>query len=443
MTLLDASFKGVKFDVMDVSDDISRDVQSHSYPYIDGADQEDLGRQARQISMTAVFWGDFYEVELNRFLTVLDERGAGELVHPVFGVFPQMQLTNHKVQHKADDVDYCTVSLQFVEHQDSNPFFALSGVLQALETLGIDVRDFMDQVITVFHGAMSFYRQGNTLIERVEGVKNLFTSYLMRVKRFFATNKSSGSSAHSLVAWQSNQTATVRDGDAMLETDFLSHADVILQPRAFFADLQSVIEEAIPIEKALLMYVQRNIEVKDDGLLFSNWLAVMRSAEKAEKLLQDVAKSPAVTIDDTLLLDAIVAAVISKTIIDNAIAVLELAQEQKLFSPQQIEKIVNDVRNSINACISKQRRAFEADKSRPITEGLKTIAYKLQDTALKILEVRPPLVAYEVVSDGNLHLLAHHLYSDSTRADEILRLNPSIKNPNFIHAGEVLYVYAE
>ncbi len=443
VTLLDASFKGVKFDVMDVSDEASRDVQAHYYPYIDGADQEDLGRQARQIAMTAVFWGDFYEVELSRFLEVLNDRGAGELVHPVFGVFPKMQLTHHKVQHKADDVDYCTVSLQFVEHQDSNPFFALEGALQALEALGVDARNIVDQVAVLFHAAMSFYRQGTAVIERVEGIRHLFTTYLMKVKRFFATNKSTGSYVNVFSQGQPEQMNRSVMVDSGLNTDFLSRADVIEQPRAFVADLKSVIDEAISTSEMVSAYAQGDFNTADDRVIFSSWLSVMQATEQAERLLQEEQKLSRVMPKDILLLESVVSTLIVKAVVDYAIALLEVAQEQKLLSPQQIEKIVNDARNSINTCMVRLRRTFEIDESRPITERLKTIAYKLQETALKILEVRPPLVAHEVTMDENLHLLAHRLYADSTRADEILRLNPSIQHPNFIQTGEILYVYAE
>ena len=113
-TLQEASFRGVKFDVINTSDEVSRDVQEHLFPYVDGADQEDLGRKARHISMTAVFTGMLYEHQLNVFLNALDEKGSGELVHPVFGLMPQMQLLNYRVEHDADNFDFESVAVTWV-----------------------------------------------------------------------------------------------------------------------------------------------------------------------------------------------------------------------------------------------------------------------------------------------------------------------------------------
>ncbi|MGV4146288.1 DNA circularization protein, partial [Citrobacter freundii] len=44
--------------------------------------------------------------------------------------------------------------------------------------------------------------------------------------------------------------------------------------------------------------------------------------------------------------------------------------------------------------------------------------------------------------DTNLHLLAHLWYEDYTRATELLRLNPTLRNPNNIKAGDVLNAYS-
>jgi len=54
--LQDASFRGVKFDVARTRDGRQKATASHEYPYLDGADVEDLGGRARHFSMTAVFW---------------------------------------------------------------------------------------------------------------------------------------------------------------------------------------------------------------------------------------------------------------------------------------------------------------------------------------------------------------------------------------------------
>jgi prophage DNA circulation protein len=52
------------------------------------------------------------------------------------------------------------------------------------------------------------------------------------------------------------------------------------------------------------------------------------------------------------------------------------------------------------------------------------------------------MVATTVTSPCNLHLLAHRLYGDYTRAEELARLNPGIRNPNFLARGQIVRRYA-
>ena len=42
---------------------------------------------------------------------------------------------------------------------------------------------------------------------------------------------------------------------------------------------------------------------------------------------------------------------------------------------------------------------------------------------------------------GTVQQIAHAFYSDYKRADELLRLNPQVRYPNYIEQGEVLNSY--
>uniref|UniRef100_UPI00301BF033 DNA circularization N-terminal domain-containing protein n=1 Tax=Serratia fonticola TaxID=47917 RepID=UPI00301BF033 len=103
--LLDASFRGVTFDCIDTRDTLSRDVAEYRYPYREGADVEDLGGKPDNIRMTAIFFGDDYETHLQAFIKVVNTPGSGELVHPVFGSYPKVQLLECGIFHRAEDVD--------------------------------------------------------------------------------------------------------------------------------------------------------------------------------------------------------------------------------------------------------------------------------------------------------------------------------------------------
>ena len=122
-TLLDASFRGVRFDVASIGDDIERAVAVHSYPFTDGGDPEDLGREPRRISLKALFYGDDYERALQTFIAAIDTPGAGTLIHPLFGSI-RAQFTRAHIEHREDQPDFCEVQLDFVEAALGEPVFS-------------------------------------------------------------------------------------------------------------------------------------------------------------------------------------------------------------------------------------------------------------------------------------------------------------------------------
>ncbi|EFQ7760197.1 hypothetical protein H0D82_000406 [Salmonella enterica] len=125
------------------------------------------------------------------------------------------------------------------------------------------------------------------------------------------------------------------------------------------------------------------------------------------------------------------------------------------LSQQDLESVANDVRGFIQTAITGTRENYREATARlsedaqplgllwrPVVEDLKASAYTVQVMAEAIMATRPPLTWRTVRQDGNLHLLAHTWYQDYTRAAELLRLNPQIRDPNDIRRGDVISAYA-
>ncbi|WP_228723029.1 DNA circularization N-terminal domain-containing protein [Limnobaculum xujianqingii] len=141
--MLDASFRGVRFDVIQTRDSVSRSVAVHEYPYQDGGDVEDLGRQPRNSRMTALFWGDTYEQQLQAFIVALDTYGSAELIHPIFGSMPNMQCIEYGIDHTADNVDHCYVELVFLEATPATRFLCKSSLCQNWTKYAIKFRGYL------------------------------------------------------------------------------------------------------------------------------------------------------------------------------------------------------------------------------------------------------------------------------------------------------------
>lgn len=109
-----ASFRGARFQVE--VDDLSagRRVQVHEYPQRDKPFTEDLGRATREISLTAFVIGDNYIAERDALLKVVEEAGAGTLIHPWYGS-QQVVVKECRVSHSNREGGMARFNLSFVE----------------------------------------------------------------------------------------------------------------------------------------------------------------------------------------------------------------------------------------------------------------------------------------------------------------------------------------
>ncbi|HCA0321970.1 TPA: hypothetical protein MNI86_005677 [Klebsiella pneumoniae] len=126
------------------------------------------------------------------------------------------------------------------------------------------------------------------------------------------------------------------------------------------------------------------------------------------------------------------------------------------LSPDDISLITGDARRAVQNAIDSVRGTWAAEMEtvsssttsialeyEPVINGLRDTALSLQSMATVLIQARPPLIQRTVASATNLHLLAHLWYGDYSRATELKLLNPSLRDPNNIIAGDVLNGYAE
>lgn len=83
--LLPASFRGVPFHVDRATVPVGRAVQLHEYPKKDEPLAEDMGRVSRVHKLTAFVVGEDAFARRNKLLEALEKGGAGDLVHPFLG----------------------------------------------------------------------------------------------------------------------------------------------------------------------------------------------------------------------------------------------------------------------------------------------------------------------------------------------------------------------
>ncbi|XWJ89571.1 DNA circularization protein [Phytobacter ursingii] len=431
--LQDASFRGVGFDIINTRDSVQRDIAQHEYPYKNGANIEDLGEKPRSLQCQAVFFGDDYETRMQAFIAALDKRGQGELIHPVFGSMPDMQCYVYQVNHEADNPDYCTIDIQFLQSELDVEFYA---------------RDWpLSQADAIFNKAQAILDNASALLENAMKPLRTLRSYMARVKALGVTAL--------------NMVAVLRSDI----TGFISSTtDFVNFPGAFLTDLQSALG---------LQSTAASSSVSSDSVVYSStpavvmadWAAIKTQADSVAALPASlVTGEEAATVDmpanvttvDVRELTAAARIAVAIELSQQAADLLSDETVAAALSPDDISLITGDARQSVQNAIDAVRETWASEMETvssaetaialqylPVVDGLRDMALSLQVMAQALINARPPLIQRTVTSATNLHLLAHLWYGDYTRAVELKRLNPSLRDPNNINQGDVLNGYAE
>lgn len=114
ISLLPASWRGASFGVRTTGWRTGRRVVTHQYPFRDLPYSEDLGREARHLSFSGFVVGDDAAFQASALLNACEQKGAGELIHPIYGSY-QQQLVSVETEERWDNGRVVEFRFQFVE----------------------------------------------------------------------------------------------------------------------------------------------------------------------------------------------------------------------------------------------------------------------------------------------------------------------------------------
>jgi prophage DNA circulation protein len=417
-TLLPASFRGIQFEVISTGDDIERAVVAHEYPYVDGANVEDLGRNARRISITAVFFGDDYEVQLQQLMGALDQPGAGELIHPVFGSI-NAQFVRSNIPHEAALPDQTHVTLEFLESRVAAPLFDRMLPLQQVEAVNMAADAVLDAASARF--AADIARAQNLPALLRDQLSSDLVGALDKMRGYSDLALAARNAVSSGAYYLSNPTSFVDE----LSGGLVSRVKALMSP----VDL-------------LVNYAGAGASGAASGYMRGGLGTVWTvPRDNLQQPLLVVSDRRAATPPQPFLV-AHVDLQVAIAVASCAAAVFGKGLDDAVMTPGDIENIAGDTRTILAGVIDKIRTTFpDIVESRPLTEALKALALAVTDAAEKLISLHPPLTTRVVDTPGNLQLLAHLWYGDFHRADELLRLNPEVRNPNMVAGGTTLRCY--
>lgn len=389
--LQDASYRGVLFECASIKDAVSKSQAAHQAPYSNKATIEDLGKDPRRITLNAIITGENYKGELDNLRIALDETGIGELIHPIDGLC-NASVLSYSVDYDAENVDTCFIFIEFmlgedVEYQIFNPIDAPTEI----DALSITEDPFSKL---------------KTALEKIQALdNNKFVQFVNRIRTGIQN-------ARSILGIVKNA------------------IENILDPAWITALVDDVTQ---------LVTFDTNISA------ISKWRDVFHRTNRLTGLF-DQEDSP--ELKQTWRAVQIAITVASAQVIVEQVRT-QIAEQQNQASivttltPIDLAVIRQNTRELIQATIDTERNEtdliFEAVEQ---IQLLKTFADQVHLQIQELIETRPPLSTVVVPTHCTLHWLAHYLYTDMTRANEILYLNPSLQNPALLQRGMELTVYA-
>lgn len=399
-TYLEARFRGIVFDLISTGEEVARATVAHSYPFRDGAEIEDLGLQAIRHSVRATLFGINADRQLQQLKDALDLPGAGELVHPVYGLLTVV-VDGYRPAFDADNTDSVSLDITFIESAPRTSFFDLAIPEAKIDALATATNEVFTQASTAY------------------------TKSLRDILAVANNNRLT-----QLLATISQTMAQVAQISSTVQNTAQSYLDM---PASLMSDLNSMMSALVP-----------HVGSTSSGQVSVQHFSVAQSQLAVATAVTPLASgTPAVVQQDAALLTVNAQLVGALTLAQAAQVVLaaELAQPQA--TPIQIEAMANTVRGSLQVQIDALAALYPLELSRPIIESLKNTALLVQYAAQLVIETRPPLLTRPAPVAGNLRLIAHALYADHTRAPELARLNTAIRQPNFIQQGDALNAFAK
>lgn len=158
-----ASFRGVEFFISSAQGEIGRRYAIHEFPQRDFPIAEDLGRKARQFTLSCYIIGENYFDDRNALIEAIELPGPGKLVHPYLGVFNAVVL-NSSFTEATNEGRVARFNITFQEQVET----VLTASGPDPETKVYRKRqDFLDSALAFFEDAYDIAQQPVQVVQNV------------------------------------------------------------------------------------------------------------------------------------------------------------------------------------------------------------------------------------------------------------------------------------
>jgi len=113
---MDTAYLGpLALHVIEIRDDIGRDLVELRYPERDGAEQADVGRAPWKGTLRIGFIGEFWRTSFDRLKQMAETEGAYTFTHPVTSARYNVRIVRFQPTHSPQILNGAVATLQLVE----------------------------------------------------------------------------------------------------------------------------------------------------------------------------------------------------------------------------------------------------------------------------------------------------------------------------------------
>ena len=394
-----ASFRGIGFEVLSTSDSNGKEVVEHKRAFENGGDLEDMGTQGRQVNISAIFYGQHFDKQLQDLIEALEMPGEGVLVHPILGRMPTMIATSWSIRAEAEQVNYVALDLTFRESSSSTPL----------------IFAFEDE-----------------LVEQAEELEGITDGYSLSLTDAFALWLDIKLNSNlAIIAALFGVGVAIWQAFKWQKQHKYNHK----QYRVVASDIVSDIN--IGLKAELDTGNQGGLSAKQR---FDNMLS---TAKQLQQIPDNLVNGKGETPKSGHRLQRITAEQMypSKLLVNLAVAsaatqlTAHLIEHDDDLNAVELAHINNQVRLLIADTLHKLRGVTEQSmytQNSQLAENLRQMAHVFIALVAAAINQKPPLIVRKAEFDGTVHQFAHEFYADIARAPELIKLNPHMTHPSFI-----------
>lgn len=438
------SFRGVSFHLKSSSSTGGRRTVLNEFPLRDTPMTEDMGRRARQFSLTLTVIGPDYMAQRDRLIEALETAGPGTLMHPFRGEMQVAVLGDYSCEESTDLGGLARISVTFVESGDTlrpdNQLVQGSLGNAAADALQLDaLAEFAatfgvtDWASYVAEGAIASLQVATRAIHSAGGLLETGGTFGQLYSRLT-------SSLQQLILSPGNLASSLLGLVRGLSGGSSNPLQVLSAQMSLF----SLGSRAKPVAGSTVYRTPARAQME------ANQAAVYRLIERAavaEAVRLAVSKparaatastSASTTMTGTAATDTAVplggssAAILTSSLASSATA--ETLHRVAGIAFDNRDQAVQ-IRDQLLKELDRQQLAASAERYRPLAQLSAELVREMNRTAANLV----PLTRVTPATTLPALLLAHRLYGDARQAEQIVSRN-RLAHPGFVPGGMELEV---